>query len=458
MLKRNSAFAAACKTYAANYILCEKYTQESYISDMESICLGTYLSGYSGQYGIRYDDTGWTDANGEHANFTMATGLAPYLEHTMLTGETVLDGPELIWTQCFKEVNSSITNDGFKRRNWQIFTQFDNINIDVFRKILDGTVRIPTRKEVIDRTKVVVINDINSTDNNETYSTPRTLFEGLYKMDGDGNYEANKTFFKKSGRYPTIPTVFKLDNNTNDFQLKVSKTSYNTRWPAISNKVNELNQIFPQEYHGDLYAGRHENGWVTYNPYKTGKTASAIIPFKYNTCDSIRLIYSQYSAGIMKEYAGKIDFYLNNYDNVLNTNLKNDTIIIYGSSEEPTYSKVDRGSAQASVISKVWKDGIFILVVQHNGPLDLSINCAGLSKNKLTSITPSSIIIPDKPTQYTGPRQYEIECADNKNVNTVVTSGYDRTIRNYTGQGYIIFGNNSNIWLLEEMSKRLIYI
>lgn len=70
MLKRVPAFAAACRQYTQNYILCEKYTQQSYLYDMESLCLGAYLSGYSGQYGIRYDVTGWTDANGDHSNFT----------------------------------------------------------------------------------------------------------------------------------------------------------------------------------------------------------------------------------------------------------------------------------------------------------------------------------------------------------------------------------------------------
>mgnify|MGYP002145372220 CR=1 FL=1 len=93
MVKRIPAFAAACRDYTENYILCEKYTQQSYQSDMESVCLGAYLSGYSGQYGIRYDDTGWTDTAGTHASFTMATAGAPVLEHGMLTGETVIDGP-----------------------------------------------------------------------------------------------------------------------------------------------------------------------------------------------------------------------------------------------------------------------------------------------------------------------------------------------------------------------------
>jgi len=445
MMKRNPDFATACRDYTKNYILTEKYTQQSYQSDMESVCLGAYLSGYSGNYGIRYDDTGWTDPSGVNINFTMATGLAPHLEHAMLTGQTVIDGPELIWTQCFKETSATVTADGFSRRNWQTYSQFDNVSIDLFRKILDGTVRIPTRKEVIDRTKVVIINDVNSNDINETFSSPQTLTEGLYRMDGDGNYENNKTFFKKTGRYPTIPTVYQLDDNdANSFQLKINRSEYSSRWPSIESKVTELNKLFPQEYKGDLYAGRNENGWVTYNPYKTGKAASSCIPFKYNTCDSMRLSYSQYTAGIIKEYPDKVTFYLNNYDNVINTNLKNDTIIIYGSIIEPTFISTDRGNSQASIISKSWSNGKLTLFVKHNGALDIAVNCSGAAAGRLTTNTPSILISPQKPALYIGSRQYEVECADYKSISSLVNSGYSGNIRNYTGQGYILFGTNSN--------------
>ena len=143
---------------------------------MESICLGAYLSGYSGNYGIRYDSSGWTDASGEHNNFTMATAGAVHLEHIMLTGQTVVDGPELIWTQCFKETNRMPTTDGYTKRNWETFPQFDNVSVDLFRKIIDGTVRIPTREEVIERTKVVVINDIDS-GSTMMFTVRQTLFQ-----------------------------------------------------------------------------------------------------------------------------------------------------------------------------------------------------------------------------------------------------------------------------------------
>jgi hypothetical protein len=444
MLKRNPSFAEACKKYSQNYILCEKYTQVGYNYDTESLCLGAYLSGYSGQYGIRYDNSGWTDSTGVNENFTLATGLAPHLEHMMFTGETVIDGPEIIWVNCFKGLSDSNTKDGYKRREWGTYARFDNVMMDMFRKVLDGTVRIPTRKEVIDRTKYVVVNDISSGSDNDIYCSAQSQFEGLYAMDGNLNYETNKTFFKKSGRYPTIPTVFQLaDDDANSFKFKINKSGYDSRWSSVSAKVSELNSYFPQEYTGDIYAARTENTWLTYNPYKTDQLATGSIPFQYNTCEKMELTYSRYSIGLIKEYANNVVFYLNNYDDEVITGLKKDVVKIYGSISKPTWTSTERGSHQASQISESWVDGILTLTVLHNGPLEINVNCQGNQTERLTSFTPATLVEPQLPDYYTGPLQYEAECFDRKNTSTLVTGGQNGTFRNYTGQGYIQFGTSS---------------
>lgn len=444
MLKRNAAFAEACELYTENYLLFEKYTQESYQSDMESLCLGAYLSGYSGNYGIRYDNSGWTGPNGVNEDFTMATAGAVHLEHMMLTGSTMIDGPELIWTQCFRETNRQSTTNGYTKRNWETFPQFINVTVDIFRKILDGTVRIPSREEVVERTKFVVINDVNSGSGDQVYSSPETLFEGLYRMDGDGNYWDNKSFFKKTGRYPTIPTVYNLnDSLAKSFPFQIKRSQYASRWPSISSKVQEFDAQFPQEYTGDLYAGRHENGWVIYNPFKTGQTASASIPFKYNTSERVDLTFSQYTASVMKEYSDRLTFYLSNYDNELNTGLKTDVIKIYGSTVEPTFTYKDRGDHQPSVVNGSWSEGVFTLTVQHNGALDVEIACSGTATNRLTNYTEAVLIEPVAPPVYTGPRQYEAECFDYKSISSVTTGGQYGSIRNYTGQGYLRMGTNA---------------
>lgn len=446
MLKRNPDFAAACRAYTENYILCEKYTQASYQFDMESTCLGAYLSGYSGQYGIRYDSTGWTDATGTNQNFTLATGIAPQLEHVMLTGETVIDGPETIPTQSSHEISTTTTVDGYTARRWEFFPQCLNINQDLFRKILDGTVRIPTRQEVIDRTKVVIVNDVSTGPDQDRYSSPQTLFEGLYRPDGDGNYELNRSFFKKTGRYPAVPTVYLLDDApANSFAVKVNKSSYTSRWPSLAAKTNEFNTLFPAEYTGDLYAGRHENGWVIYNPYKTNQTASGSIPFKYNTADRVDVSLTRYSGGVLKEYANQLTVYLNNYDVQLDNSLKTNTLSIYGASAQPTWSFVNRGNAQAATpsVTGTWSGGVLTLAVVHNGPLDLTINCAGNATGRLTNYTAATITTPSAPMTYPGPRQHEAELFEYRSITGVTANGVGGSVRSYTGQGYLRFGTSS---------------
>jgi hypothetical protein len=450
LMKRNPAFAAICKQSPQNLIVCEKYTQQSYQSDMESVFLGDYLAGYAGQYGIRYDETGWTDATGSHTNFTMASAGAPILEHVMLTGQTVIDGPELIWAQDIQGLSNGTTPDGYTTRRWGLFSQYQNVTLDIFRKILDGTVRIPGRQEVINRTKVVIVNDVNSGTDQNKYSSPQTLFEGLYRMDGDGNYELNKNFMKSTGRYPTVPTVYNLADSTasNLFTVKVNNSTYSTRWPNIAAKTNEFNSLFPQEYTGNIFAGRIENGWVVYNPFKTaltnGQMASGSIPFKYNTCDRMDLTLSQYSAGVIKEYSNTLSIYLGNYDNFINLGMRTDVIKIYGASSQPTSSWADRASHAASAVTTSWSGGVYTLNVTHNGALDITVHCAGAGTGRLTSYTAAAMTTPAKPLVYAGVHQYEAENFDYKSISGNVTEGVNTGVSNYTAMGYMRFGTSSS--------------
>ena len=442
MMKKNPAFAAICKEDPEHFILCEKFTSAYGFLDIESTCLGTYLSGYSGHYGIRFDQCGWNPYGTADENFPVAAGIMPVVEHLALTGQTVIDGPELIWQQCFRELSAGTTSDGYRIRRWERFPQFNNISIDIFRKVLDGSIRLMSKKEVIDRTKIVLINDATTGNDQNKYSAPQYLYDGLYKMDDDGTYLNQKSWMKKTGRYPAIPVVFQLaDSLSKTFQVKVNTTTYSSRWATQTAKTNEFNNLFPQEYKGDIYAANADNDWVTYNPFKSGKTATGVIPFKFNTCDSIKLTYSQYTLGLINEFPNSINLYLSNYDN-LYTALKTDTIRIYGSTNEPTYTYKDRASHQASTVTKEWVGGVFTLYVRHNGPLDVTINCAGTAANRLTEIKPATLVEPKIPGHYTGPRQYEVENFDYKNVSNNFTNAVNTGVKNYTGQGFLRFGTN----------------
>lgn len=450
MLKRVPEFEEACRNYKENYILEEKYTQGSYISDMESLVLGTYLSGYCGNFGVRYDETGWTDYdNGPKATkkqYTLATGLPIHCERMALNGMTVIDGPELVWSDDFKELPASRGSDGYTKRQWAMHDQFQNDMIDLFRKVLDGTIRIPSRKEVIDRTKVVIVHDVNTGNNDDKYSTPATLFEGLYRMKGDGNLRDNTTLFKSTGRYPTIPTVYGLsDSLAKSFDIQIKKSQLSKRWPSINDKVNEMNKLFQSEYTGNCYAARNENTWVTYNPFKTGEKAGGSLSLKYNTCNKVDINYSQYTTGIINEFSDHLNIYLNNYDNKINKDLKTDVIKISGAKSRPTVTFKDRGINQkSSVVSEDWSNGIFTITIKHNGPIDLTVKCSGNNTNKLNSYKKATLKTVPSPAEYKGPRQYEAEFYDYKNIEGIVTNGCKSGIKGYQGQGFMKFGTRSD--------------
>lgn len=442
MVKRNTNLNAALRQYSRNFIIEEKFTMAYGFHDIESTSMGMWLSGFAGNYGIRFDECGWVPYASE--KFPPAAGAIPYLEHLMLTGETVVDGPELIWQQSIKGLSNANTSDGYSMRRWEYYPQFVNVTLDGFRKVLDGTIRLLSRQEVVDRSKIVILNDKTSGSDRDLYHSPISLYQGLYLMDGDGTGLDQKSWFKKTGRYPAIPVVYQLiDDVANSFQVKINRSAYDSRWPTLAAKQTELNALFPEEATGDIYASRHENGWVTYNPLKTGATASGTIPFKYNTAEKMVVTYSQYSLGIVKEFAGKIQLYLTNYDNVVNTANKTDVLAFYGCSSEPTFSYTDRGSHTASALTKSWSNGVFTLNVSHNGPLDLVVNCSGTATGRATQITEASLLAPAIPSIYHGPRQYEAENFDVKSINANVTNGTSGAIRNYEGLGYVKFGTNA---------------
>lgn len=185
MLKRCPEWRSACEQYSDNLQLEEKYTQSSFIQDVESEVFGAYISGYCGNFGVRYDETGWTDRSADDKplstkeQFRQITGLHIYLERMALNGATIIDGPELVWQDDFKETWGGVKDsEGYSCRNWETREQYVNDTLNFFRKIIDGTIRIPSRQEVVDRTKVVIIQDNESGDDHNKYSTYKSLFEG----------------------------------------------------------------------------------------------------------------------------------------------------------------------------------------------------------------------------------------------------------------------------------------
>lgn len=459
-MKRNAIVNEQLTNHPENFICCEKYTMKRGFFEIESNCLGAYLGGYAGQYGIRFDQCGWATSDEDAEPFVTASGAIPIMEHVMLTGETVIDGPELIWQQDTKETNRVSTTNGYSRRNWDFFPQFININIDEFRKILDGTVRILSREEVIDRTKICVINDLNN-GNFDDYTSPKSMFHGLYRQDYDGTVDnpiaTNIWWMKRTGRYPAFPQVYGLLDETAQKLIGVKKSEYSKRWPTVEDKVAEFNELFPEEYSGDIYAAHAENTWMTYNPYQyeyegstvhtSNKRAKGNVPFLYNTAESVSFDYAPYSMAVMKEFTDSILLYMTNYRTTSDGGeyeRQTDTVYIYGAKDEPVLTWKDRGKHSVSKVESSFDNGVMKIAVTHNGPVELYIKCSGDAEGRLTEWTPADIQVPAAPPVYEGTRQYEGEFFDYKGGASITTNGYYGSYKNYYGQGYMAMGTNSS--------------
>ena len=453
MLKTNSLWRDACEKYGQNLMLEEKYTQESMIEDVESQILGLYLSGYCGCYGVRYDDTGWTDLGSDGSSlstknqYRQITGLPIHAERMIMNGATVIDGPELVWNDDFGETWGGVKDsEGYSCRNWFTKDQYVNSTLNFFEKMVDGTYRIPTRQEVIDRTKYIIIQDVSSGGDNTKYSTYQTLFEGLYRMPNDGNLWDNKNLYKSTGRYPTIPTTYGLrDSTAKTFKYQLKQSQLGSRWSSISAKQNEFNREFPSEYVGTCYAGHYNNTWVTYNNDKLNGNQGVLIDLQYNTCSTFDANFNAYGNAIINEYSDHIDIYANNFDNKAQTTLSTDTFKVNGCNSRPTYTAKDTGRNQTrSQITESYSNGTYTLVVKHNGPVDIRINCKGNNTGRKTNYNKASVQAIADPAFYTGTRQYEGEFFDVKNVEGYVTNACNSGVTGIQGQGFLKYGKNYN--------------
>jgi hypothetical protein len=473
--KSSSDFANSTKVYKANMIFGNKFTNSYGYYDNESGALGAFLSGHAGNYAIRYDmySWGWSgkgqifgaeaparNPDGNRSLFACPEAVmgVPIVEQMMLTGATVIDGPEVPWMSTFYGTYK--------------LPPFDNMIADILRKIQDGTIRIPTVNEVAARTKVVFVNDVDA-------NTTNTLFSDLYAMgatDGtDGMLINNRTWFKKSGRYATIPQIY--SGSADEIALFspgtiiVKKSEYKTLWPTESQKVSQFNTLYPEVSTGDMYVSRQNNSLYAYNPWlNTNITTAAAIPLKYNTCESVELSYEPHTFSVINESANKLQIYLNNYrtdKNHLWTDYPDDfswyrlqttilpqyatnppdgtfrtsVIKVKGSTSQPLYTLTDRGSHKASTSSISWANGVYTLTIVHNGPVDISIDCAGTATDRLPVPTPLSVVSPVSPIVYTGEKHYEAEGA-------IVTSPASVTSNPvpiaYHGTGYVKFSSTSS--------------
>ncbi len=361
MMKRNKDLLAACKEYPEAILWLYKYTTSSCFYNNESVTFGPFISGLAKNYGVRYDNCGWNGAldallgNNHGKKYPTAAGIGTVMEQTAVNGGAVWDGPELIWTEDFQNLSNTTVN-GYTRRNWGTFPGFKNAWLDMFHKIIDGSLYIPTREEVVNKTKIVVVNDVNSGNDEQKYAAWGSLYDGLYKQSdpfnrGNGQWMDNFCYFKKTGRYAAIPLVIGLyDDAARAIPVQVKKSNYTSRWSTQAKKTADFDSQYPEVSKGDLYVSRYKNQLVTYTPYtymNAKKNASALIPLLYNTCDSLKLTWGKLSSGLIREYSDHINLYLNNYRSDTITMVL-DEITVTGVTSMPSYEMKKRVQATAN--------------------------------------------------------------------------------------------------------------
>ncbi|MBQ0073903.1 MAG: glycosyl hydrolase family 98 [Prevotella sp.] len=449
----------ASKKYPENMLWLYKYTTSTCFYNNESVSFGPFVAGLAKNYGVRYDNCGWNGATSDligegKCKYPTSAGIGTVMEQTCQNGGAVWDGPELIWTEDFQNLSDSKNSAGYTVRNWGRFPGFDNGWIDMFKRIIEGTMYIPSREEVVENTKVIIINDSKNSSHEEMFAAWNTLYDGLYKQTdpfnrNSGYWMDNYCYFKKTGRYRTIPITPMLnDELAKTIPLQVKKSQRNTVWPTNTAKVNAFNNLYPQISDGDLFVSRFKNQLVTYTPYTylNAKTsATATIPLLYNTCESLTLTWDKLSSGLVREYGDSLCFYLNNYrsDTVL---VRKDIIVVNGAKEKPTYTVRKHGAINASCTA-TWDEatGKYSLAVSHLGPVDICIKAVGNATDRSTDvIVPTPLEKPKQPEAYNGLVIHEAEDMDYINIKSCVTDPFNwyPNVYNHAGNGFVDMGTN----------------
>lgn len=478
MMKRNADLMQACKDYPDAIVWLFKYTTSSCFYNNESVSFGPFVAGLTNYYGVRYDNCGYNGAlddmyphdsdgnissaykSARDANkYPTAAGIGTVMEQTCQNGGAIWDGPELIWTECFQNQSNTtqtFSNSNFSCRRWTTYPGMRNIWLDMWRKIIDGTMYIPSQQEVIDKTKIIVVNNVKSGSDENMYAAWGDLYDGLYKQTdpfnkGNGQWMNNYWYLKKTGRYGTIPITPTMTTRSASIPTRIGKSSYSSTWKTQADKVNAFNAAYPEVSTGDLFVSRYKNQLVTYTPYSywnAKKTAQANIPLQYNTCESLDLTWNELSSAIVREYADHIDLYLNNFRTDTTTK-KMDIITVNGAVAKPTYTYTKRSQCLINTPVEAWDEATqkYTLSIEHDGPVDVKINCAGAATGRATDYLPNTQLpTPVQPENYYGTLIIEAEDMDTRSVKSVEQTPYYSSykwVRGQAGNGFVCMGTDT---------------
>lgn len=471
MMKRNSNLLKACRAYPEAILWLYKYTTTACWYNDESVTLSPFISGLAKNYGVRYDRCGWCGAmdvavGQNKTKYPIAAGIGTVMEQCGVNGGAVWDGPETIPDECFKE-SGKTTVDGYTRRNWTTYEGFRGAWIDMFRKVIDGTFYIPSRKEVVDSTRIAIIANATSGSDEDKYATWGTLYDGLYKQNdptnkGNGQWMDNMCYFKSTGRYRTIPLCVELyDSLAKTIPLQLKRATAKSNWSTVAKKQKVFDEQYPVLSEGDLFVSRVQNQLVTYMPYtylNSKRTATGRVPLLYNTCDSLTLTLGMLGSGIVREYADHIDFYLNNF-RTDTTTVVAETIIIKGAIAEPSYT-MKKGLLATGSATAQWdsETNTYTLTVKHKGGVDVTVNCAGSNtdRKEAPAKAPLSSEGLGVAPRYHGPIIIEAENMDYKNVKEIKLVNpyvnYFPDIVEFAGNGFVDMGTSTSGTLRHQLT------
>jgi len=473
MMKRNSNLLKACRAYPEAILWLYKYTTTACWYNDESVTLSPFISGLAKNYGVRYDRCGWCGAmdvavGQNKTKYPIAAGIGTVMEQCGVNGGAVWDGPETIPDECFKE-SGKTTVDGYTRRNWTTYEGFRGAWIDMFRKVIDGTFYIPSRKEVVDSTRIAIIANATSGSDEDKYATWGTLYDGLYKQNdptnkGNGQWMDNMCYFKSTGRYRTIPLCVELyDSLAKTIPLQLKRATAKSNWSTVAKKQKVFDEQYPVLSEGDLFVSRVQNQLVTYMPYtylNSKRTATGRVPLLYNTCDSLTLTLGMLGSGIVREYADHIDFYLNNF-RTDTTTVVAETIIIKGATAEPSYT-MKKGLLATGSATAQWdsETNTYTLTVKHKGGVDVTVNCTGsnTARKEAPAKAPLSSEGLGVAPRYHGPIIIEAENMDYKNVKEIKLVNpyvnYFPDIVEFAGNGFVDMGTSTSGTLRHQLTLR----
>lgn len=348
---KSPTLMAAAKKYKDNFIILPKYTSQwsqAGYNSYQSVAMGTWLSGYAGNWGSLIDSWQWGDLYYNNDAFSQGkTNVLGGGEECRLP----FSFPELNFPiRMLSEANSGATVFSFEHpfystavaagENEPAYTTpaFDNAIVQAMNLIIDN--HSSTRDEVMEQTKVAFF--ANKGTLNKTAEAGVNLIKALYG-DGNVNHKGNRSDKKEmlmmqlSGRYHIIPSIPALaseedlnvftehniqildkDSVLEKFKKNTINEVKNGTDTATQQAVQEyFNQYYPQISTGDGYVQKIGSTWFTYNNRWTGYPVTSLVQSAQlqNTefSNGTQVTYDPYTYLNITESSDKVAINFNNY-------------------------------------------------------------------------------------------------------------------------------------------------